>query len=81
MDFFFRKIIKDNGRALTKLSKEIGAFVAAGGNNSEEKKALGKAQEDLQAIITQLITHAMASQEKPDEIYKCGLNTTRLLMS
>jgi hypothetical protein len=23
----------------------------------------------------------MASQEKPDEIYKCGLNTTRLLMS
>ncbi|MFM8329098.1 MAG: acyl-CoA dehydrogenase C-terminal domain-containing protein, partial [Actinomycetales bacterium] len=64
-----------------KLSKEIGAFVAAGGNNSEEKKALGKAQEDLQAIITQLITHAMASQEKPDEIYKCGLNTTRLLMS
>ena len=81
LDFFFRKIIKDNGRALTKLSKEIGAFVAAGGNNLEEKKALGKAQEDLQAIITQLITHAMASQEKPDEIYKCGLNTTRLLMS
>jgi alkylation response protein AidB-like acyl-CoA dehydrogenase len=81
LDFFFRKIIKDNGRALTKLSKEIGAFVASGGNNLEEKKALGKAQEDLQAIITQLITHAMASQEKPDEIYKCGLNTTRLLMS
>ena len=81
LDFFFRKIIKDNGRALTKLSKEIGAFVASGGNNAEEKKALGKAQEDLQAIITQLITHAMASQEKPDEIYKCGLNTTRLLMS
>ncbi len=81
LDFFFRKIIKDNGRALTKLSKEIGAFVASGGNNAEEKKALAKAQEDLQAIITQLITHAMASQEKPDEIYKCGLNTTRLLMS
>ncbi len=81
LDFFFRKIIKDNGRALTKLSKEIGAFVASGGNNAEEKKTLGKAQEDLQAIISQLITHAMASQEKPDEIYKCGLNTTRLLMS
>jgi alkylation response protein AidB-like acyl-CoA dehydrogenase len=81
LDFFFRKIIKDNGRALTKLSKEIGAFVATGGNNAEEKATLGKALEDLQAIITQLITHAMASQEKPDEIYKCGLNTTRLLMS
>ncbi|MFM7860325.1 MAG: acyl-CoA dehydrogenase, partial [Candidatus Nanopelagicaceae bacterium] len=81
LDFFFRKIIKDNGRALTKLSKEISAFVATGGNNAEEKATLGKALEDLQAIITQLITHAMASQEKPDEIYKCGLNTTRLLMS
>ena len=81
LDFFFRKIIKDNGRALTKLSKEIGAFVAKGGNNAEEKATLGKALEDLQAIIAQLVTHAMASQEKPDEIYKCGLNTTRLLMS
>ncbi|MBM3743333.1 MAG: acyl-CoA dehydrogenase [Actinobacteria bacterium] len=81
LDFFFRKIIKDNGRALTKLSKEIGAFVATGGNNAEEKVSLGKALADLQAIITQLITHAMASQENPEEIYKCGLNTTRLLMS
>jgi len=81
LDFFFRKIIKDNGRALSKLSKEIGAFVAKGGNNAEEKATLGNALEDLQAIIAQLVTHAMASQEKPDEIYKCGLNTTRLLMS
>ncbi|MGA1116956.1 MAG: acyl-CoA dehydrogenase [Candidatus Nanopelagicaceae bacterium] len=81
LDFFFRKIIKDNGRALTKLSKEIGAFAASGGNNATEKAALAKSLEDLQAIIAQLVTHAMASQEKPDEIYKCGLNTTRLLMS
>ncbi|MFM7623583.1 MAG: acyl-CoA dehydrogenase [Actinomycetota bacterium] len=81
LDFFFRKIIKDNGRALTKLSKEIGAFAAKGGNNAEEKATLGKALDDLQAIIAQLVTHAMSSQEKPDEIYKCGLNTTRLLMS
>ena len=81
LDFFFRKIIKDNGRALTKLSKEMGAFAAKGGSNADEKVALAKALEDLQAIIAQLVTHAVASQEKPDEIYKCGLNTTRLLMS
>ncbi len=81
LDFFFRKIIKNNGKALTKLSKEMGAFVASGGNNATEKAALGKALEDLQGIISVLVTHAMASQEKPDEIYKCGLNTTRLLMS
>ena len=81
LDFFFRKIIKDNGRSLTKLAKEMGAFVAAGGPNTTEKAVLGKSLEDMQAIITQLISHAMASQEKPDEIYKCGLNTSRLLMA
>ena len=81
LDFFFRKIIKDNGRALTKLAKEMGAFVASSGNNATEKAVLGKALEEMQAIIGLLVTHALASQEKPDEIYKCGLNTTRLLMS
>ena len=81
LDFFFRKIIKDNGRSLTKLAKEMGAFVAAGGPNTTEKAVLGKSLEDMQAIITQLISHAMASQEKPEEIYKCGLNTSRLLMA
>ncbi|MEY3736892.1 MAG: hypothetical protein RLZZ251_608 [Actinomycetota bacterium] len=81
LDFFFRKIIKDNGRSLTKLAKEMGAFVAAGGPNTTEKTVLGKSLEDMQAIITQLISHAMASQEKPEEIYKCGLNTSRLLMA
>ena len=81
LDFFFRKIIKDNGRALTKLSKEIGKVAASGGNNAEEKASLGKALEEMQAIIGLLVTHAMASQEKPDEIYKCGLNTSRLLMA
>ncbi len=48
LDFFFRKIIKDNGRALTKLSKEIGKVAASGGNNSEEKASLGKALEEMQ---------------------------------
>ena len=81
LDFFFRKIIKDNGRALTKVAKEMGAFVAAGGPNATEKAVLGKSLEDMQAIIAQLVTHAMASQENPSEIYKCGLNTTRLLMA
>ena len=81
LDFFFRKIIKDNGRALTKVAKEMGAFVAAGGPNANEKAVLGKSLEDMQAIIAQLVTHAMASQENPSEIYKCGLNTTRLLMA
>ncbi len=81
LDFFFRKIVKDNGRALTKLAKEIGKVAASGGNNATEKAALAKALEDMQGIIGQLVTHALASQENPSEIYKCGLNTSRLLMA
>jgi len=81
LDFFFRKIVKDRGRALGLLAKEIGKFAAAGGNNAEEKKALAKALEDASAINAVLIGHAMASQENPSEIYKTGLNTSRLLMA
>ena len=40
-------------------------------------KALG----DLNAIIAVLVGHAMESQEKPEEIYKVGLNTSRCLMA
>jgi hypothetical protein len=60
---------------------EIGKVAASGGNNAEEKAYLGKALEEMQAIIGLLVTHALASQEKPDQIYKCGLNTSRLLMA
>ncbi len=81
LDFFFRKIVKDRGRALGLLAKEIGKFAAAGGNNAEEKKALAQALEDASGINAVLIGHAMASQESPEEIYKTGLNTTRLLMA
>ncbi|MBC7463052.1 MAG: acyl-CoA dehydrogenase [Actinobacteria bacterium] len=80
LDFFFRKIIKDGGRAIGLLGKEIMAFATTGGALNEEKLALQNALDDLNAIVGVLVTHAMASQEKPDEIYKVGLNTSRCLM-
>ncbi len=81
MDFFFRKIVKDGGRAITLLGKEIGKFAASGGNFADEKKMLAKALEDVQAMITHLVGVAMESQEDPKQIYKVGLNTSRLLMA
>ena len=81
LDFFFRKIVKDNGRAITLLGKEIGKFAATPGALVEEKKLLATALADLQAMITHMVGVAMASQEDPKEIYKVGLNTTRLLMA
>jgi alkylation response protein AidB-like acyl-CoA dehydrogenase len=81
LDFFFRKIIKDGGRALGLLGKEIAAFTATGGALAEEKAALAKTLEDLNAITGTLVGFAMESQENVEKIYKAGLNTTRLLMS
>ena len=81
LDFFFRKIVKDGGRAIGLLGKEIGAFAASGGELAAEKAELAKALETLNAMIGTMVGYAMESQEKPEKIYKTGLNTTRVLMS
>jgi alkylation response protein AidB-like acyl-CoA dehydrogenase len=81
LDFFFRKVVKDGGRSLGLLGKEIQAFAEAGGAHAEEKQALLKALGDLNGIIGVLVGHAMASQENPAEIYKVGLSTSRALMA
>jgi alkylation response protein AidB-like acyl-CoA dehydrogenase len=81
LDFFFRKVVKDGGRSLGLLGKEIQAFAESGGVHAAEKQALLKALADLNGIIGVLVGHAMASQEKADEIYKVGLSTSRALMA
>ena len=81
LDFFFRKVVKDGGRALGLLGKEIQAFAEAGGANATEKAALVKALGDLNAIVGVLVGHAMESQSEPAKIYEVGLNTSRCLMA
>ena len=81
LDFFFRKIVRDRGRSITILGKEIAKFAATGGTLAEEKKALLKALEDVQEMIGHMVGVAMESQENPKEVYKVGLNTSRLLMA
>jgi hypothetical protein len=88
-DFFFRKIVKDQGKALGHLAKEIQAFLESEGGNGRlkvERQLLAKALEDAQAIVGAMINDLMsadASAEGGDirNIYKVGLNTSRLLMA
>jgi alkylation response protein AidB-like acyl-CoA dehydrogenase len=88
-DFFFRKIVKDQGQALGHLAKEIEGFVASGAGNGRlkvERELLATALEDANAIVGHMINDLMsadASAENGDlrNIYKVGLNTTRLLMA
>jgi hypothetical protein len=81
LDFFFRKIVKDRGRALGLLAKEVGAFTATGGALAAEKAALAKALADVNEMVGTMVGFAMESAEKAEEIYKTGLNTSRLLMA
>ncbi len=81
LDFFFRKVVKDGGKALGLLGKEIQTFAESGGAHAAEKQALLKALGDLNGMVGVLVGHAMASQESAEEIYKVGLNTSRVLMA
>ena len=88
-DFFFRKIVKDQGRALGHLAKEIEGFIASEAGNGRlkvERALLATALEDVNAIVGHMINDLMsadASAEGGDlrNIYKVGLNTSRLLMA
>jgi alkylation response protein AidB-like acyl-CoA dehydrogenase len=83
-DLFFRKIVRDNGQAFGTLLGQIKEFAAAEGGNGRlkaERAALAEAAGHTEAMVTAMVGALMASVEQPDEIYKVGLNATRLLMA
>ncbi len=88
-DFFFRKIVKDQGKALGHLAKEIESFIASEAGNGRlkvERGLLATALEDANAIVGHMINDLMSADASADggdirNIYKVGLNTSRLLMA
>ncbi|MBT2392485.1 acyl-CoA dehydrogenase [Streptomyces sp. ISL-1] len=83
-DYFFRKIVRDQGQALNTLSEEIKKFLAVGTGGDElapARDTLAKAAVDLEAIVGTMTTDLIATGEDVKNIYKVGLNTTRLLMA
>jgi hypothetical protein len=84
LDFFFRKMIRDQFKAIFYLAAQITETVKGdegSGQLSAERELLGRALEDVQGIVGVMGQWAMESQKDPREIYKVGLNSTRLLMS
>jgi alkylation response protein AidB-like acyl-CoA dehydrogenase len=84
LDLFFRKIIRDNGQAFGTLLGKIRDFAAADGGNGRlkaERAALAEGAAHVEAMAATMTGFLMASAEQPAEIYKVGLNTTRLLMA
>ncbi len=82
MDLFFRKVVRDQGQALGRLTAQIEEFSkgdAGNGRLARERELLGRALDDVQGIVGHCVQDLMASAEDPSSIYKVGLNTTRLL--
>jgi alkylation response protein AidB-like acyl-CoA dehydrogenase len=83
LDFFFRKVIRDDGAALTALIEEISQFATddSGGVLKTERAAIADAIEQVQAMLTALSGYAIGSLEQPAEVYKAGQHSVRFLMA
>ena len=82
-DFFFRKIVRDQGAAFGHVAAAISAFVADESlpEMADERRLLGTALHDVQEMAGAMGGNAFKSQEEPREIYKVGLVAVPFLMA
>ena len=84
LDFFFRKMVRDQGAAAQSLLAEVAAFAAADNGNGRlktERAALAEATSQIEAMLTAMTGFAIGSLDRPEEVYKVGLNSVRLLLA
>jgi alkylation response protein AidB-like acyl-CoA dehydrogenase len=84
MDFFFRKIVRDKGQALTKLLTDIQEFAKGDEGNGAlrtERDLLAKGLESVQGIVGTMVGSLTAAAEDVTNVYKVGQNTSRLLLA
>ena len=82
LDLFFRKMVRDQGAVATALLNEISEFAESEVGNGRlkiERAAIADGVAQVQAIIQKLTDYTLGSLEKPEEIYKVGQNSVRLL--
>jgi alkylation response protein AidB-like acyl-CoA dehydrogenase len=87
-DLFFRKIVKDQAKALGFVAGEVEKFIKSEAGNGRlkiERELLATGLEDGQAIVGTLINQLMSADPNAEggdlnNLYKVGLNTSRLLM-
>ena len=83
-DLFFRKIVRNKGAALASLLGDVQAFAdseAGNGRLKTERAALASALAEVQAMVGVMVNDLTSAAEHMPNLYKVGLNTTRLLMS
>ena len=90
LDFFFRKIVRDKGRALGYVSGQILELVKAddgSGALAAERDLLAHAVDDVQGIVGTMVATLTAADPRsgadadPRGVYLVGQNTSRLLLA
>jgi alkylation response protein AidB-like acyl-CoA dehydrogenase len=84
LDLFFRKVLRDQGAAMKSLLGEIAAFAAADHGNGRlktERAALAAGVTQVEAALTAMTGFVIGSLERPEEVYKAGLSSVRLLLA
>jgi alkylation response protein AidB-like acyl-CoA dehydrogenase len=84
IDLFFRKIVRDQGKALTALFASVQDFAKGDSGNGalrSERELLGRALEDVQGIVGTMVAALPAPSGDPRGVYLVGENTTRLLLA
>ena len=83
LDFFFRKIVRDNGQALAWLSQHIQSFSddqTGAAELAPERGLLRAALTDVQHMIGAMTEQLGSAAHDIKNLYKVGQNTSRLLL-
>lgn len=84
LDFFFRKVVRDQGTAVRALLAEVASFAAADdpeGRLKTERAAIADAVAQVEAMLNAMTAFLIGSLEQPEEIYKTGQQSVRLLLA
>jgi hypothetical protein len=85
LDFFFRKMVRDQGVAIKSLLAEVTAFASAEDDNDgrlkTERAAIAEGVTHLEAMLVAMTGFLIGSLEQPEEIYKVGQQSVRLLLA
>jgi alkylation response protein AidB-like acyl-CoA dehydrogenase len=85
LDFFFRKVVRDQGHAIRALLAEVAAFAAAeddkDGRLKTERSAIAEGATAVEAMLHAMTGFLIGSFEQPEDIYKIGQQSVRLLLA
>jgi alkylation response protein AidB-like acyl-CoA dehydrogenase len=85
LDFFFRKMVRDQGATVNALLAEVTAFAAVedghDGRLKTERAAIAEGVTHFEAMLSAMTGFLIGSLEQPDEVYKVGQQSVRLLLA